>query len=200
MDILIFLTLAVSVGTGIVAFIQMNIMTVQRGIMDKQTDLMNRQIDLAAKQDAIISAQLAKSVSLELRLNAPTLTKPTLDSAIQCTVVIVNNGTKTADGFYWHLWFDARLRPQQFTPPVANPESVLFEGAEGVLYRSFAKARIYPHSNFELCKVNLRPAEDGEFRAGWRLASEDFVSPELRDHNPLILPIRTVPEADATPT
>jgi hypothetical protein len=50
--------------------------------MDNQTALMNRQLALMEKQDVIISAQLAKAVSLKCQFTSTTPTRPTANAAM----------------------------------------------------------------------------------------------------------------------
>jgi hypothetical protein len=57
-------TVIIGGAAVLIAWIQQGIMSTQRDIMDEQTALMNRQLRLMEKQDEIISAQLAKVVSL----------------------------------------------------------------------------------------------------------------------------------------
>jgi hypothetical protein len=100
------------------------------------------------------------------------------------TVIVHNNGTKTADGFYWHLAFAGVMEPT-LAPFLVHPQrgAATIQDQACHLFRSFSSARIYPHTAFELCSVDLRPPDDRTFVAGWRLSSDDFVSPEAGDFN-----------------
>jgi len=190
-DLLTVFTIIVGAATVFIAWTQLNVMSIQRDIMDEQSDLMNRQLALMEKQDAIISAQLSRAVSLECMFTATTPTRPTINAAMIYTLVVRNNGTKTADGFYWHVAFDSKTQPE-LVPWLARPErGATIQAHAGTLFRGFSAARIYPHTPFELCSVRLTPTEDGTFVGGWRLSSEDFVSPEADDFNVLEFVITT---------
>jgi hypothetical protein len=100
MTLALWATVIIGAFTILIAFIQMDIMRIQREIMEKQTELMNRQLTIAEEQAAIVLRQLSQVAELEMSVALDNFDQA---GSAALSVYVENKGTKSANGFTWHL-------------------------------------------------------------------------------------------------